>query len=124
VRIGRNCEIRQGVTLGGNYGRTLPDGRSQPVLEDGVSVGAGAKILGPVTVGARSIVGANAVVVRDVPPDSVAAGVPARIIRRNGQKVPLLERGGELSEILRDIVRRLERIETMRANGNHAPEDQ
>ncbi|HSP78844.1 MAG TPA: serine acetyltransferase, partial [Myxococcaceae bacterium] len=49
-------------------------------------VGAGARILGPVTIGARSRIGANAVVVRDVPPDSVAVGVPARILpRKDGE---------------------------------------
>lgn len=53
-----------------------------PVIEDDVEVGCGARILGPIRVGARSIIGANAVVLTDVPPDSVAIGVPARIVPR------------------------------------------
>ena len=111
VTIESGCEIRQGVTLGGNYGRKLPDGRSQPIMREGVSVGAGAKILGPITVGARSIVGANAVVVSDVPPDSVAAGVPARIIRNAGQRIPITESPGELAELLGEILSRLDALE-------------
>jgi serine O-acetyltransferase len=77
-RIGQNCLIGQQVTLGG---------RSHiyevPVLEDSVYVAAGAKILGNVHVGEGAIIGANAVVIHDVPAHSVAAGVPARIIREN-----------------------------------------
>jgi len=112
VRMGADCEVRQGVTLGGNAGRRSEDGRTQPTLEDGVSLGAGAKVLGPITVGARSIVGANAVLLTDVPPDSVAVGVPARVVRRGSRKVPLPEQDGELAELLREILRRLSRLES------------
>ena len=111
VQIGPDCEIRQGVTLGGREGHTASDGRDMPVLEGSVSVGAGAKILGPVTIGANSTIGANAVVVTDIPANSVAVGVPARVIRRDGQKIPLTNRGDELAEALRDITRRLDRLE-------------
>jgi serine O-acetyltransferase len=69
--VGANCWINQQVTIG--YDSKL----GQPVLEDGVIVNAGAKIIGAVIVGANSTVGANAVVVRDVPPNGVAVGVPA-----------------------------------------------
>jgi serine O-acetyltransferase len=53
-----------------------------PTIEDDVWIGAGARILGPIRIGARSRIGANAVVVTDVPPDSVAVGIPAKIRRR------------------------------------------
>lgn len=71
-RIGANCWISQQVTIGYGYG-----GGASPVLEDNVYVYAGAKVVGDVTVGARSMVANNAVVVRDVPPGSVAMGIPA-----------------------------------------------
>ncbi|WP_153503592.1 serine O-acetyltransferase EpsC [Cumulibacter manganitolerans] len=74
--IGNDVMLYNGVNLGG---KTLDRVKRHPTLEDGVLVGTGAKILGPVTVGARSQVGANAVVVKDVPPDSVATGIPARV---------------------------------------------
>ena len=80
-------------------------------MEANVSVGAGVKIIGPVRVGANSVIGANAVVTTDIPPNSVAAGVPARVIRRDGQKVPLVDRGDDLAEVLKDIYRRLSRLE-------------
>ena len=78
-RIGRNVYIAQQVTIGGS--RT--PFRSVAVIEDDCFIGAGAKILGPVRIGKGSVIGANAVVLEDVPPRSVAAGVPARIIRKD-----------------------------------------
>ncbi|WP_336645213.1 serine O-acetyltransferase EpsC [Microbacterium sp. USHLN186] len=75
AEIGDDVMLYHGVTLGG---RTRDGGKRHPTLEDGVVVGAGAKILGPVTIGAGSAVGANAVVTRDAAPDSVLTGVPAR----------------------------------------------
>lgn len=76
--IGSNVHIDQCVTIGGNA-RQL----GVPVIEDNVYIGAGAKILGPITIGEGSIIGANAVVTKDVPPRSVAVGVPARIVKSN-----------------------------------------
>jgi len=81
VRMGDDCMIRQGVTIG-NGGRRDPLGA--PVIGDRVEVGAGAKLIGRITIGNDVIVGANAVVVRDVPDNAVVGGVPARIIRING----------------------------------------
>lgn len=83
AEVGDDVMIYHGVTLGG---RTRDKGKRHPTLGDGVVVGAGAKILGPVVVGARSSVGANAVVTKDAPPDSVLVGVPAKVrARRPGE---------------------------------------
>ena len=75
-RIGRGVLISQQVTIGGRSRR-----EGVPVIEDEVQIGAGACILGPIRIGRGSAVGANAVVLRDVPPESAVAGVPARIVR-------------------------------------------
>ena len=80
-KIGRNCWINQGVTIG--YTNAI----DCPTLGDDITVGAGAKILGNCVIGDRVIVGANAVVVKDVPSDCTVVGVPAYIIRRNGKRV-------------------------------------
>lgn len=79
AEVGDDVMLYHGVTLGG---RTRDSGKRHPTLHDGVAVGAGAKILGPVEIGAGSVVGANAVVTKDAPADSVLVGVPARARRR------------------------------------------
>ena len=76
--IGDDVMLYHGVTLGGTVHNVLDPSRRHPTLEDGVLVGAGAKILGPVRVGRGARVGANAVVVKDVPADSTVVGVPGR----------------------------------------------
>ena len=75
AEVGDDVMLYHGVTLGG---RQREGGKRHPTLEDGVAVGAGAKILGPITIGAGSVVGANAVVTKDAPADSVLVGVPAK----------------------------------------------
>ncbi len=76
--IGDNVLICQQVTIGGTG-----IGQSLPLIENDVYLGAGAKIIGPVIIGNNSVIGANAVVTKSIPPRCVAAGVPARIIREN-----------------------------------------
>ena len=75
--IGDDCTLYHGVTLGGT---SWNKGKRHPTLERGVVIGAGAKVLGPITLGERAKVGSNAVVVRDVPPGATAVGIPARIV--------------------------------------------
>lgn len=83
AELGDDVMLYHGVTLGG---RTRDAGKRHPTLGDGVAVGAGAKILGPVTIGAGSVIGANAVVTRDAPDDSILVGVPAKArSRRSGE---------------------------------------
>ena len=84
AEIGDNCTIYQGVTLGGT-GKDV--GKRHPTLGDNVMVGAGAKVLGPVKIGSNSKIAANAVVLREVPENSTAVGIPAKVVRRDGMKV-------------------------------------
>ena len=82
AEVGDDCSIYQGVTLGGTT-QTFK-GKRHPTLEAGVIVGAGAKILGPIVIGAGAKIGSNAVVVKEVPPQATAVGIPAKII--SGEK--------------------------------------
>lgn len=75
--IGDDCTLYHGVTLGGT---SWNKGKRHPTLENGVVIGAGAKILGPIIVGAGAKIGSNAVVVKDVPANATAVGIPARIL--------------------------------------------
>ena len=77
AEIGDDCTLYHGVTLGGT---SWNKGKRHPTLGKGVVVGAGAKILGPITIGAGARIGSNAVVVKEVPPGATAIGIPARII--------------------------------------------
>lgn len=103
--IGSDVTIYQGVTLGGT-GKDI--GKRHPTLEDGVVVGAGAKVLGPFTVGRGSKVGAGAIVLKEVPPDCTVVGNPGRIVRKGAAKVT----GPDLDQIhLPDPVK--ERVEAL-----------
>lgn len=89
TEIGDDVMLYHGVTLGG---RSLEHGKRHPTLGDRVTVGAGAKVLGPVRVGDDSAIGANAVVTHDVPPESIATGIPAVIRHRSEkQREPLVD---------------------------------
>ena len=82
--VGDDVLLFHGVTLGG---RSMRRGKRHPTLGDNVTVGAGAKVLGPVQIGSGAQIGANAVVITDVPPDYVAVGIPAKI-RPNPGSLP------------------------------------
>ena len=84
--IGDDVLIYQQVTLGGV---STDKGKRHPTLENNVVIGAGAKVLGNILIGANSIVGANSVVIKDVPADSTAVGIPARVLKRGYDKSPL-----------------------------------
>jgi len=81
--IGDDCTMYHGVTLGGT---SWNKGKRHPTLEQGVVIGAGAKVLGPIVVGEGAKIGSNAVVVKDVPPGATAVGIPARILDREKEK--------------------------------------
>ncbi len=78
--IGENVTIYHGVTLGGV---SLEKGKRHPTIGNNVIIGAGAKVLGNITIGADSKIGANSVILKDIPQDSVAVGVPGKIITKS-----------------------------------------
>jgi serine O-acetyltransferase len=84
AEVGENVSLLQGVTLGGTSTRRE---KRHPTLQDSVTVGSGAKIIGAITIGENSRVGAGSVVVRDVPPNAVVVGVPGRVTYKDGQRV-------------------------------------
>ncbi|MCF0136985.1 MAG: serine O-acetyltransferase [Oscillospiraceae bacterium] len=84
AEVGDDCLIYHGVTLGGTGKDT---GKRHPTIGNNVLIGAGAKVLGPFTVGDNSRIAANSVVLSEIPPDSTAVGVPARVTKRAGVKV-------------------------------------
>ena len=88
TEVGENVTIYQGVTLGGT---SLERKKRHPTIGDNVVIGAGAKILGPFTVGNNSKIGSSSVVVNEVPPNSVVVGVPGRVIYRDGKKVSQMD---------------------------------
>jgi serine O-acetyltransferase len=120
AEIGTDVTLYHGVTLGGT---SLAPGKRHPTVGDGVVVGAGAKVLGPITVGDRSRIGANAVVVKPVPPDSVVVGVPGEIVERRDRHLASELDHGELPDVLGDtLISLLERVaELERATGISRP---
>ena len=83
AEVGENVTLLQGVTLGGTGFAT---GKRHPTVEDNVTIGSGAKLLGPITIGHGAKIGANAVVIHDVPPNSTVVGNPGHTVRVEGRK--------------------------------------
>ncbi|MHA1149892.1 MAG: serine O-acetyltransferase [Promethearchaeota archaeon] len=86
--IGNNVTIYAGVVLGGTF---LEKKKRHPTIGDNVVIGSGAKILGPITIGSNVKIGANSVVINDVPDNSVVVGVPGKIISREGEKIKRID---------------------------------
>ena len=84
AEIGDNCLLYHGVTLGGTGKET---GKRHPTIGNNVLIGTGAKVLGPFTVGDNCRIAANSVVLGEVPPNSTAVGIPARVVKVSGQKI-------------------------------------
>jgi serine O-acetyltransferase len=93
ARVGRNCTISHSVTLGQGLQGDGPAHDDTPVLGDRVWVGPGAVIAGPIHVGSDASVGANSVLLRDVPPRGVVLGVPARLLSHKGSFTQIYYRG-------------------------------
>jgi serine O-acetyltransferase len=119
AEIGDRVTLYQGVTLGGTG---FARGKRHPTLEDGVTVGSGAKLLGPVRVGRNAKVGANTVVIEDVPAQTTVVGNPGHPVRVEGRPVegpdtdwihlpdPIAEAIKELSDRITEVERRLARF--------------
>jgi serine O-acetyltransferase len=127
VVIGETCEIGddvvlyQGVTLGGTG---KEKGKRHPTIGSNVVVASGAKVLGSFTVGEYSRIGANAVVLHEVPPNSTVVGIPGRVVRRNGQRVadkldhgnipdPILELHRQLTAELASVKEEVEQLKVL-----------
>ncbi len=110
--IGDNVTLFQGVTLGGTGKET---GKRHPTIGSHVVIGAGAKILGNITVGDNSYIGANAVVLRDVPANSTVVGVPGHITKQDGKKIDLMMDHTHVSDPImqhmKDLIRRVKTLE-------------
>ena len=102
AEIGDNCTIYQGVTLGGT-GKDV--GKRHPTLGNNVLVGAGAKVLGPFTIGDNTKIAANAVVLEEIPENCTAVGIPAKIVRREGQRVDDLDQIHIPDPVAQEILR-------------------
>ncbi len=133
AEIGNCVTLYHGVTLGGT---SLEKVKRHPTIEDHVVIGAGAKVLGAITIGSNSRIGANAVVIKSTPPDSVVVGVPGQIVVREHHEHPEgeqvdLEHGNlpdTIGETLSALIQHVESLEK-RINGEyegspklHAPE--
>ena len=108
--IGDDVTIYQGVTLGGTGKDT---GKRHPTIGNNVVIGSGAKVLGPFKVGDNSKIAAGAVVLEEIPPNSTAVGVPARVVKQDGERVEYLDQVHIPDPVKQEITRLQERIELL-----------
>ena len=118
TEIGNDCIIYQGVTLGGTGKDT---GKRHPTIGNGVLIGAGAKILGPINIGNNVKVASGAVVVKDVEDNSTVVGVPGRIVRVDGERIddldqihlpdPVMNAIRDNALLIEDLSKRLKKLE-------------
>ncbi|ABM76907.1 MULTISPECIES: serine O-acetyltransferase [Prochlorococcus] len=111
TEIGNRCLLYQGVTLGGTG---KEHGKRHPTLAENVVVGAGAKVLGAIHVGANTRIGAGSVVVRDVEADSTVVGIPGRVVHQSGVRInPLAHSALPDSEadVIRNLMERIDQLE-------------
>ena len=110
AEIGDDVLIYQGVTLGGTG---KDQGKRHPTIGNNVMIAAGAKVLGPFKVGDNSRIAAGAVVLKEVPPNSTAAGIPAKIVKQNGKRIELdqIHVPDPVSQEIRKLERRVAELE-------------
>jgi serine O-acetyltransferase len=121
AEIGNDVTLYHGVTLGGT---SWSPGKRHPTLEDGVVVGAGAKILGPITVGRGARIGANSVVIESTPPDVTMVGIPAKVVRPKSSRRVVIGRVDLDHHLMPDpvgeaLAAMLDRIEFLEARLAH-----
>lgn len=110
AEIGDNVTIYQGVTLGGTG---KDEGKRHPTIGNNVLIGAGAKVLGPFTVGDNSKIAANSVVLSEVPPNCTCVGSPARIVKRDNERVNNFDQIHLPDPVSQELCRMLIRIEKL-----------
>ncbi|MDQ6933448.1 MAG: serine O-acetyltransferase [Candidatus Eremiobacteraeota bacterium] len=121
-QIGDDVTIYQGVTLGGT---SLLHGKRHPTLESNVVVGVNSAVLGDITVGRNSRVGAGSVVVKDVPPNSTVVGIPGRVVLQDGKPVqpfssrPHVEMPDPNAQIIAQLTHRVEQLERRLLGGEN-----
>jgi len=126
AKIGDNVTIYQGVVLGGTATNPV---KRHPTLGNNIVVGSGAKLLGPIKIGNNVRIGANSVVVTDVPDNSVVVGVPGKVISRNGEKITKIDLAhGDLPDplaiTLSTINSRIENLEKKILKGKRNKEEE
>ncbi len=111
AEIGNNVTIYQGATLGGTG---KDKGKRHPTVESGVMISAGAKVLGPITIGRNAKIGAGSVVLKDVPANATVVGVPGVVVRLNGERTDDLDQAlpDPVEDKLNALERRIRRLET------------
>ena len=110
--IGNHCLLYQGVTLGGTGKQ---HGKRHPTLKENVVVGAGAKVLGAITVGANTRIGAGSVLLRDVASDSTVVGIPGRVIHQSGVRIDPLAHSAlpdAEARVIRNLMERIDNLES------------
>ena len=110
AEIGDDVIIYQGVTLGGT-GKDM--GKRHPTIENGVMIGSGAKVLGPITVGHSAKIAAGAVVICDVEPNATVVGVPGKVVRIDGERVDDLDQVNIPDPITQAIAKNEEKIKEL-----------
>ena len=123
AEVGNNVVLYQGVTLGGT-GKDR--GKRHPTIEDGVMISAGAKILGPFTVGKNAKIGAGSIVLKPVPANATVVGVPGRVVKLNGVRVDDLDQNlpDPVSDELNKLNARVDALYAMLAAKNAAAYDE
>ncbi len=115
AQIGDDVAMYQGVTLGGTGKDT---GKRHPTIGNNVLLSAGSKVLGPIVVGSHSKIAAGAVVLKDVPPHSTAVGVPAKVVKENGERIQDADWVRSLSELEQQIAVLTDELHDLRATEN------
>ena len=121
TEIGNNVTIYQGATLGGTG---KDKGKRHPTVESGVMISAGAKVLGPITIGKNAKIGAGSVVLKDVPANATVVGVPGVVVRLNGERTDDLDQAlpDPVEDKLNDLSERLRKLEEAHSAGEEKDE--